>query len=136
MPTKAELKQKDKHIKLKIRKGDVVMIIAGKDKGQIGYVAKVDPEKQKVTVLQPNEENPEFPLPLNVAVKHRKARMQNEKSMRVRKPMPLHISNVMLFDTTTQQVTRVGRRAEDGKIVRYAKKTGQVLQENTIAGKK
>ena len=124
MPTKAELKQKATHIKLKVRKGDRVVIISGKDKGEIGFVAAVSPKDQKVIVLKDNEENPEQPFPLNAAIKHRKAKTQGERSMRIKIPVPIHVSNVMVRDTTTGQPTRVGRREEDGKLVRYAKKTG------------
>jgi large subunit ribosomal protein L24 len=124
MPTKAELKQKATHIKLKVRKGDRVVIISGKDKGEIGFVAAVSPKDQKVIVLKDNEENPEQPFPLNAAIKHRKAKTQGERSMRIKIPVPIHVSNVMVLDTTTGQPTRVGRREEDGKLVRYAKKTG------------
>ena len=124
MPTKAELKQKATHIKLKVRKGDRVVIISGKDKGEIGFVAAVSPKDQKVIVLKDNEENPEQPFPLNAAIKHRKAKTQGERSMRIKIPVPIHVSNVMVLDSTTGQPTRVGRREEDGKLVRYAKKTG------------
>ena len=129
MPTKAELKQQAKHIKLKIRRGDTVMIIAGKDKGEVGFVAAVSPKEQKVIVLKNNDENPEQPLPLNAAIKHRKARTQGEKSARIKIPVPLHISNVMVIDPKTNQPTRIGRKKEDGKLVRYAKKSGEVLIE-------
>ncbi|MDR3691088.1 MAG: 50S ribosomal protein L24 [Fimbriimonas sp.] len=127
MPTKAELKQKATHIKLKIRKFDKVVIISGKDKGEIGFVAAVSPKEQKVLVLKENEENPEQPLPLNAAIKHRKAKTQGQRSVRMKIPVPIHISNVMVLDPATNQPTRVGRREEDGKLVRYAKKSGTKL---------
>jgi large subunit ribosomal protein L24 len=127
MPTKAELKQRATHIKLKVRKGDRVVIISGKDKGEIGFVAAVSPKDQKVIVLKDNEENPEQPFPLNAAIKHRKAKMQGEKSVRIKIPVPIHVSNVMVLDAATGQPTRVGRRLEEGKLVRYAKKTGAKL---------
>jgi len=127
MPTKAELKQKATHIKLKVRKGDRVVIISGKDKGEIGFVAAVSPKDQKVIVLKENEENPDQPFPLNAAIKHRKAKMQGERSTRIKIPVPIHVSNVMVLDSTTNQPTRVGRRMEDGKLVRYAKKSGAKL---------
>jgi large subunit ribosomal protein L24 len=127
MPTKAEIKQRATHIKLKIRKGDRVVIISGKDKGEIGFVAAVSPKDQKVIVLKDNEENPDQPFPLNAAIKHRKAKMQGERSVRIKIPVPIHVSNVMVLDTTTGQPTRVGRREEDGKLVRYSKKTGAKL---------
>lgn len=129
MPTKAELKQQKQHIKLKVRKGDKVMIIAGKDKGQIGVVAVVAPKEQKVLVLQENPENPEEFLPLNAAIKHRKARYQGERSARLRIPVPIHVSNVMVLDPKSGEPTRVGRKKEDGKIVRYAKKSGEALPD-------
>ena len=127
--TKAEIKQRAKHIKLKIRKGDKVIIIAGKDKGEIGMVYAVSPKEQKVIVLAENSETPEQPLPLNAAVKHRKARQQGERSVRLRIPKPLHISNVKLIDPSTNEPTRVGRRVEDGKLVRYAKKSNKTIAE-------
>jgi large subunit ribosomal protein L24 len=129
MPTKAELKQQKQHIKLKVRKGDKVMIIAGKDKGQIGVVAVVAPKEQKVLVLQENPENPEEFLPLNAAIKHRKARYQGERSARVRIPVPIHVSNVMVLDPKTGEPSRVGRKKVDDKLVRYAKKSGENLPD-------
>lgn len=127
MPTKAELKMRSQRIKVKIRTGDPVMIISGKDKGQKGFVAAVSPKEQKVIVLQQNDENPDQPIPLNAAIKHRKARTQGEKSARIKIPVPIHISNVMLLDPQTGEPTRVGRRKEGDKIVRYAKKSDQTL---------
>lgn len=127
MPTKAEVKRLSKPIKLKIRRGDKVMIIAGKDKGEMGFVAAVSPKEQKVIVLKENPENPDQPIPLNRIIKHRKARMQNERSAKIALPAPLHISNVMVLDPETNQPTRVGRRLEDGKRVRYAKKSGKTI---------
>jgi len=136
MPTKADLKRLATHTKVKIRKGDKVMIIAGKDKGEIGFVAAVSPKEQKVIVLKENDENPDQPLPLNAVIKHRKARSQGEKSARIQLPAPLHISNVMVLDPKTNEPTRVGRKLEDGKLVRYAKKSGQALEDVPAMEKK
>ena len=129
MPTKAELKQRAKHIKLKIRTGDKVMIIAGKDKGETGFVAAVSPKEQKVIILKENEENPDQPLPLNAAIKHRKARTQGEKSARIKIPVPIHVSNVMVLDPKSGEPTRVGRKKEGGKVIRVAKKSGETIPE-------
>src|SRR5687768_3456781 len=129
MPTKAELKQQAKHIKLKIRTGDKVMIIAGKDKGETGFVAAVSPKEQKVIILKENEENPDQPLPLNAAIKHRKARTQGEKSARIKIPVPIHVSNVMVLDPKSGEPTRVGRKKEGGKVIRVAKKSGETIPE-------
>lgn len=135
MPTKADIKRLSKPIKVKVRKGDTVMIISGKDKGEVGFVAAVSPKEQKVIVLKNNEENPDQPLPLNAAIKHRKARTQAEKSTRMKIPVPIHISNVMVIDPTNNAPTRIGRRSEEGKIVRYAKKSGTTLADVPVMEK-
>jgi len=136
MPTKAELKAKKQHVKVKVRTGDKVVIIAGKDKGQTGFVAALSPEKMKAIVLQENEENTEQPIPLNAAVKHFKAKYQGQKSARIRIPVPIHLSNLMVVDPDTGQATRVGRRKESGKIVRYSKKSGKALKDEPNIQKK
>ena len=120
MPTKAELKSLSKPVRMKVRKGDRVVIISGKDRGQIGYIAAVAPRERKVIVLKDNPDNPEQPIPLNAVIKHRKARFQNERSARIQLPAPIDASNVMVLDSEGKP-TRVGRRREDGKLVRYAK---------------
>lgn len=127
--TKAEIKKRAQHVKLKVRQGDRVKIISGKDKGEEGFIAAVDPKTNKVMVLKENEEDKDQPLPLNAAVKHRKARMQGEKSARIRIPVPLDVSNVMVLDPKTGEPTRVGRKKDGGKIVRYSKKTKTVFKD-------
>jgi len=129
MPTKAELKIANKPIKLKVRQGDKVMIIAGKDKGQVGYIAYMAPRENKCIVLQENPENPEQPLPLNAVIKHFKAKQQGQRSARIKMPSPIHVSNVMVIDIKTGEPTRIGRRKEGEKIVRYAKKSGETLHD-------
>ena len=133
MPTKADLKRLAKMPKIKIRKGDRVVIIAGKDKGQEGFIAAVSPKEQKVIVLRENPENPDMPTPLNAVVKHRKARTQAERSARIQLPAPLDISNVMVLDSTGKP-TRVGRRLENGKLVRYSKKSNSTLVDAPVMG--
>lgn len=129
MPTKAEFKAKGKKIKLKLRTGDKVVVIAGKDKGQQGIVAAVSPENNKALVVQESTENPEQFVPLNAAIKHKKAKFQGDKSARFTKPMPIHLSNLMLLDPASGEPTRVGRRKEEGKIVRYGKKSGKTITD-------
>jgi large subunit ribosomal protein L24 len=133
--TKAEQKQREKPVKLRIRQGDKVRIISGKDKGETGFVARVYPRLNKVVVLKENEENPEQPLPLNAAVKHKKARMQGEKSARIRIPVPIHISNVMVLDPKDGAPTRVGRKREKDGTVRYAKRSGQAFKDEPVMKK-
>lgn len=130
MPTKAELKLKKKgQPKLKLRQGDQVVIIAGKDKGERGYIAKISPVENKAFVLKDNPENPDAPLPLNAVIKHKKAKYQGEKSDRVRLPAPIHVSNLMLIDPNSGEPSRVGKRKEGDKTVRYAKKSGKTLKD-------
>lgn len=132
MPTKAELKQKAAHIKPKLRKGDKVVIIAGKDKGEKGLVVAVDPEKQKALVFQENPEKDGEFRPLNAAIKHKKAKFQGERSARMAMAVPIHLSNLMLLDPKTGEATRVGRKKVDEKVVRYAKKSGEVVKDGEL----
>ena len=115
--------------KLKLRSGDAVIIIAGKDKGERGFIAAVSPSENKAIVLKANPDNADQPLPLNRAIKHRKAKTQQERSARIQIPAPIHVSNLMLLDPKTNEPTRVGRKKVDGKLVRYAKKSGEVIAE-------
>ena len=131
MPTKADIKRRSSKPKLKIRKGDKIVIIAGRDKGEEGYVLAIAPNKLKALVLQDNPENPDEPLPLNTAVKHKKAKFQGEKSARMRIPVPIHISNLMVLDPESGEATRIGRRVEDGKLVRYGKKSGKSIVDTS-----
>lgn len=130
--TKAEIQRLAQGIKLKVRKGDRVMIITGKDKGQVGFIEKVFPKRQRVVVLQENQDNPDQPLPLNAAIRHRKARTQAEKSARIKIAVPIHISNVMVLDPKTQEPSRIGRRLEDKTLIRFAKKSGEKIIDQKV----
>jgi len=127
--TKAEIKRRSKPIKLKVRRGDQVMIIAGKNKGEIGFIAAVDPKKTRVIVLKNNPDSNGNPIPLNAVIKHKKAQAQGERSARLTIPAPLHISNVMVLDPKTGQPTRIGKKEVDGKLIRYAKRSGEVIPD-------
>ncbi|MFN7172432.1 MAG: 50S ribosomal protein L24 [Fimbriimonadaceae bacterium] len=127
MATKAEIKRAKEGIKQKLKTGDQVIIITGKDKGEKGYIAAVWPKDQKVTVLKENEENPDQPIPLNAVVKNRKARREGEKSQQLRLPAPIHVSNVMVLDPKTGEAARVGRRLEGDRLARYSKKSGELI---------
>lgn len=133
--TKSEIKAKKAHVKPKVRTGDKVVIIAGKDKGQVGFVAAVSKEKMKAIILQENEENAEQPIPLNAAIKHFKAKYQGQKSARIRIPTPIHLSNLMVLDESGK-ASRVGRRKEGGKTVRYTKSNGKTLKDEPNIEKK
>ncbi|MBL8088604.1 MAG: 50S ribosomal protein L24 [Chthonomonas sp.] len=135
MPTKKEIKELAKHTKLKIRTGDKVVIISGKDKGKTGFVAAVSPKEQKVIVLQENPENADQPIPLNRVIKHRKPRSQGERGARIALPAPIHVSNVMVLDNAGK-ASRVGRRVEGEKIVRYSKSDGKTIVDTPNIVKK
>ncbi len=98
----------------KIKKGDKVIVLAGKDKGRTGSVLQVMPKDDKVLVDG-----------INVHARHRKPDQANPQGGIDRKPAPLHISNVAL--TVDGKATRDRFEERDGKKVRVAVKTGEVI---------
>jgi large subunit ribosomal protein L24 len=98
----------------KLRKGDKVVVLAGKDKGKEGVVASVDPKANKAVVDG-----------VNIAIRHTK-QTQASQGGRLPKAMPIDLSNLSVLDANGK-VTRVGFRMEDGKKVRFAKTTGDVI---------
>ncbi len=103
--------------KLKIRKGDTVKVIAGDSKGQQGKVLSVSLAKSTVIVEG-----------LNMVSKHTKPNAQNTEGGIVKMEAPIHISNVMLIDPKSGKASRVGRKLEGEKLVRFAKKSGEVIK--------
>ena len=104
--------------KLNIKKGDKVVVIAGKDKdlSQSFEVLEVFPEKQRVIVDQ-----------VNIVKKHVKPSQDSPGGI-IEVPAAIHISNVMLADPKTGEPTRIGRKVdENGKRVRYSKKSGEII---------
>ncbi len=99
----------------RIKKDDRVMVIAGKEKGQIGRVLKLVKDGTRVLVEK-----------LNMVKRHTKPSQQNTQGGIVEKEAPIHISNVMLIDDADRAV-RVGYRDEAGKKVRFARQTGKTL---------
>ncbi len=101
----------------KIKKGDTVVVLAGKDKGKTGEVTRVDPKASKVVVSG-----------VNVSVRHRKPSQANPQGGLDRFEAPLHISNVALADPKSGKATRVRIEAgKDGKKVRVAVKSGEKI---------
>lgn len=98
----------------KIKKGDTVVVIAGKDKDREGKVMHVDQKNHKVIVEG-----------VNMVKKHSKPSMQNQNGGIIEKESPLDISNVMYLHKG--KATRLGFKIEDGKKVRVAKSTGDVI---------
>ncbi|HMR46463.1 MAG TPA: 50S ribosomal protein L24 [Bacteroidia bacterium] len=103
--------------KLKIKKGDIVKVIAGESKGKQGRVLEVFPETNRASV-----EN------VNIVSKHTRPNAQNTQGGIVKKEAPVNVSNLMLIDPKSGKPTRVGRKKEEGKLVRYAKKSGEVIK--------
>lgn len=99
---------------MRLKKEDTVMIIAGKDKGYTGKIIKIDPVKERVVVQG-----------ANMVKKTMKKQNQQDKGGIVEIEAPIHVSNVALV--SKGKVSKVGYKVEDGKKVRYAKKTGEVL---------
>ena len=110
-------RSKNSQPKLKIRKGDTVKVIAGESKGQQGKVLEVNLDKRKVLVER-----------VNLVSKHSKPNAKNTQGGIVKQEAAIHISNVMLVDPTSGKTTRIGRKSVDGKLVRYAKKSGEVIK--------
>lgn len=98
----------------KLRKGDTVIVLTGRDKGKQGDILSVDPKAGKAVVDG-----------VNIVLRHTR-QSQTSQGGRIPKPMPIDLSNLALMDKNGK-ATRVGFRFEDGKKVRYAKTTGDVI---------
>ena len=103
---------------MKLKKGDKVLVIAGKNKGQSGAIVRVLTADNKVLLDG-----------INVVKRHRKPSAQNRKGQIIDKPMPIHASNVMLMDPKTGKPTRIKIiRDADGSRERVAVKSGETLK--------
>tara|TARA_B100000945_G_C20308180_1_gene561481 strand:- start:131 stop:445 length:315 start_codon:yes stop_codon:yes gene_type:complete len=102
-------------VKIKIRKGDNVRVIAGTHKGSEGLVLQTFPEKNKAIVEG-----------VNLVKKHNKPNAQNPQGGISEKESPIEISNLSLL-TSDGQTTRVGFRIDEGLKVRYSKKTDEII---------
>ena len=101
---------------MKIKKGDRVVVLSGKDKGKRGEVTKSMPKDGKVIVAG-----------VNVAARHRKPSQTNPQGGIERREAPLHVSKVALEDPKTGKPTRVRFEDRDGKKVRIAVKSGELI---------
>jgi large subunit ribosomal protein L24 len=100
----------------KIKKGDTVVVLSGKDKGKTGEVIRSMPKDGKVVVQG-----------VNIAVRHRKPSQTNPQGGLERSEAPLHISKVAIADPKTGKPSRVRFDVRDGKKVRVAVKSGEVI---------
>ncbi|MCG6115386.1 MAG: 50S ribosomal protein L24 [Mesorhizobium sp.] len=99
----------------KIRKGDKVVILAGKDKGRTGEVVRVMPKDDKALVRG-----------INMIVRHQRQSANQEGGI-IRKEAPIHLSNIAIADPKDGKPTRVGFEVRDGGKVRIAKRSGEVI---------
>ncbi len=102
--------------KLKIKKGDNVVVITGRDKGRSGEVLRVFPSDRRVIVQG-----------VNIVRRHTKPRMGNPGGI-VEKELPIHVSNVAHIDPQSGKPTRVGYKIlDDGRKVRVARRSGEII---------
>lgn len=102
---------------MRIKKGDTVVVVAGKDKGKKGKVIQAMPTESRVIV-----EN------VNMVTKHKKPNQRVQQGGIVHQEAPINVSNVMILDPKEKVATKIGYKVlENGKKVRIAKKSGEVL---------
>ena len=102
-----------------VRKGDTVIVVAGKERGKKGKVLRVIPEKGRVVVER-----------LNMIKKHQKPTQKIRQGGIIEREGSIHLSNVMLVDPNSDKPTRVGMKAlSDGKKVRVARRSGEMLDK-------
>ena len=102
--------------KLHIKKGDTVVVISGANKGSTGEVKKVIPSKYRAIVEG-----------VNVAKKHTKPTADEPGGINDVE-QPIHLSNLQLVDPKSGKGTRIGRKLDGNKLVRYSKKTGEIIR--------
>lgn len=104
--------------KLHIKKGDQVQVLAGNERGQSGRVISVDRDKDRAMVEG-----------LNMVTRHVKPDASNPQGGIVKKEAGIHLSNLALVEPTSKSPSRIGRKEDaDGKLVRYYKKSGEVVK--------
>ena len=112
----------NKRKKLHVKKGDDVQVIAGNDKGSRGRVLAVFPNKERVLVEG-----------INIRTFHEKPTQENPQGGRLKREAPIHVSNVMIIDPTTDEPTRIGRRRVEeeggGRWVRFGKDSGEIIDK-------
>lgn len=112
----------NKQKKLHVKKGDQVKILTGINKGDTGRVLMVYPDKNKVLVEG-----------INMKTHHEKPTQDNPQGGRLKREAPVHVSNVMVIDPTTNEPSRIGRKRIEadgsGRWVRYAKASGEMIDK-------
>ena len=102
-----------------VRKGDTVVVVAGKERGKRGRVLRVIPDKNRVVVER-----------INMIKKHQRPTQKLRQGGIIEREGAIHLSNVMLVDPTSNKPTRIGMRVlGDGKKVRVARKSGEIIDK-------
>ena len=105
--------------KMKIKKGDIVSVSTGNSKGLKGKVIKIFPSENKAMVEG-----------VNLVSRHTKPNAANPQGGIIKQESKIHISNLVMLDPKTGEKTKIGRRIDEktGKLVRYSKKSGEVIK--------
>lgn len=103
---------------MRIKKGDSVKVIAGKDRGKTGKVLRTFPKDERVVVEG-----------VNIVTKHQKPQGPAKPGGINKTEAPIHVSNVMYLDAKTKKASRVGYKFENGKKVRFSKSSGEVIDK-------
>ena len=101
---------------MKLKKGDNVIAVAGKDKGKKGKIIRVLPKDNKVVVEG-----------INILKKHQRPRKTGEKGQIMKIAMPMNASNVMILDPKTDKPSRIGKKQLGDKMIRIARKSNQEI---------
>ncbi len=101
---------------MKLKKGDNVIVVAGKEKGKSGKIARVLISQNKVVIEG-----------LNLVKKHKRPRKSNEKGSIISVAMPINASNVMIVDPKSGKISRIGKKKVGDKMVRIARKSNQEI---------
>ena len=104
-------------MKMKLKKGDSVKVMSGKDKGKTGEIVRVLPLRNQIVIDG-----------VGVVKRHIKKSGRGQSGRIVERPMPIDASNVMILDPSTKKQARVGRESKEGKLVRVAKKSKTVIK--------
>jgi len=101
---------------MKIKKGDKVIVVSGKDRGKEGTVVRALPEMESVIIEG-----------VNIQKRHQRPTAKRQKGQIIEKALPIHVSNVMIKDPKSGKPSRVGYKDEGGTRVRFAKKSGSTI---------
>ena len=104
------------NIKFKLKKGDDVIVLAGKDKGKTGKIVRMFPKQMKATVSE-----------INKVKKHQKPD-NNQAGGIIDKEMPLHISNLSFYDPISKKPVKIGYKIQDNKKIRINKSSGKEIK--------